>query len=203
MFASPLLRFGFFIFLLAGCSHAKNELPVFSQNLECSREELPLFIQPTRDIEDGNGLEIIYCNRRETPSGKKIELSLVFQDERHPSFWKDEVYRIYRGFKYGRHKDIESIRLHFSETGELSTVHLKNVYSGEQRFAEDPVRHFDSVLKSEQLMKEERKPVLFINTWNHMLSEKDLNPELSKKKLDSVELRTGSREELDAFYSGK
>lgn len=111
------------------------------------------------------------------------------------------MYRIYRSFKYGRYKDIETIRLQFSKTGELSTVHLKNVYSGKQKFAEN--YHFDSVLKSEQLMKENQKYILFINTWNHMLSEKDSNPGLSKKKLDSVELRTGSREELDLFYSEK
>ncbi|MDI7208667.1 hypothetical protein QMN03_17515 [Leptospira santarosai] len=201
MFVSRLSRFGLSVFFLVGCSYTKNELPIFSTNLECSRKELPLFIQPIRDIEDGNGLETIYCNRRETPSGKRIELNLVFQDERHPSVWKDKIYRFYRGFKYGRYKDIETIRLQFSKTEELSTIHLKNVYSGKQKFAEDPVYHFDSVLKPEQLMKENQKNILFINTWNHILSEKDFNPELSKKKLDSVELRTGTREELDLFYS--
>ncbi len=203
MFANRLLRFGFSVFFSIGCSYAKNRLPTFSPNLECSQKELPLFIQPIRDIENGNRLEIIYCSRRETPFGKRIELNLVFQDERHPSVWKDRIYRIYRSFKYGRHKDIETIRLQFSKSGELSTVHLKNVYSGKQKFAEDPVYHFDSVLKSEQLMKKNQKNVLFINTWNHMFSEKDSNPELPKKQLDSVELRTGSREELDLFYSEK
>ncbi len=203
MFANRLLRFGFSVFFSIGCSYAKNRLPTFSPNLECSQKELPLFIQPIRDIENGNRLEIIYCSRRETPFGKRIELNLVFQDERHPSVWKNRIYRIYRSFKYGRHKDIETIRLQFSKSGELSTVHLKNVYSGKQKFAEDPVYHFDSVLKSEQLMRENQKNVLFINTWNHMFSEKDSNPELPKKQLDSVELRTGSREELDLFYSEK
>ncbi|WP_061223866.1 surface adhesion protein Lsa23 [Leptospira weilii] len=203
MFANRLLRFGFSVFFSIGCSYTKNQLPTFSPNLECSQKELPLFIQPIRDIENGNRLEIIYCSRRETYFGKRIELNLVFQDERHPSVWKDRIYRIYRSFKYGRYKDIETIRLQFSKSGELSTVHLKNVYSGKQKFAEDPVYHFDSVLKSEQLMKENQKNILFINTWNHMLSEKDSNPELPKKQLDSVELRTGSREELDLFYSEK
>ncbi|PJZ31637.1 surface adhesion protein Lsa23 [Leptospira kmetyi] len=203
MFDSKLIRFGFTILLLTGCSPAKKELPRFSSELECSNEEIPIWIQPSDDVKDGNDLEIIYCNKRETPNGKRIELSLVFRDERHPSFWKDAVYRIYRGFKYGRHKDIESLRLQFSNTGELSTVHLKNVYSGDQKFSQDPVQHFDSVLKADAFSKEEKKPILYINTWNHMFSEKDQNPELSKKKFNNVELRTGSREELDAFYSGK
>ncbi|RHX80191.1 surface adhesion protein Lsa23 [Leptospira yasudae] len=207
MFVRYILPFGIRILLITvtgtACSGPKNELPTFSPNLECSEKEIPLLIQPEHDIEDGNRLEVVYCNQRETPSGKRIELSLVFQDERHPAKWKDVLYRIYRGFKYGRNKDIESFRLQFSKTGELSTVHLKNVYSGEQRFNEDPVQHFDSVLKAEQLRKEEGKPVLFINTWNHMFSEKDQNPELAKKKLQGIELRTGSREELDAFYQGK
>ncbi|EMO63871.1 hypothetical protein LEP1GSC133_2001 [Leptospira borgpetersenii serovar Pomona str. 200901868] len=201
MFSNRLLRFGFSFFFSVGCSYVKNELPTFSPNVECSQKDLPLFIQPALDIENGNRLEIIYCSRRETPSGKRIELNLVFQDEQHPSPWKDTMYRIYRSFKYGRYKDIETIRLQFSKTGELSTIHLKNVYSGKQKFAEN--YHFDSVLKLEQLMKENQKYILFINTWNHMLSEKDSNPGLSKKKLDSVELRTGSREELDLFYSEK
>lgn len=52
-------------------------------------------------------------------------------------------------------------------------------------------------------MRDEGKPVLFINTWNHMLSETNMNPELSEKKLNSIELRTGSREKLDSFYLEK
>lgn len=213
MFDSKLIRFRFSIlpfvlFVLSvlstatNCGGAKNELPTFSPNLECSQDEIPLWIQPADDIKDGNDLEIIYCNKRETPNGNRIELSLVFRDERHPSFWKDAVYRIYRGFKYGRHKDIESLRLQFSKTGELSTVHLKNVYSSDQKFSADPVEHFDSVLTADRLAKEEKKPVLYINTWNHMFSEKDQNPELLKKKLNNVELRTGTREQLDSFYGG-
>ncbi len=203
MFASAIFFYGFLIFLLSGCSPIKKELPYFSSNLECSKEEIPLFIQPAQDVETGNRLEIIYCSKMETLLGKRIELSLVFQDERHPSIWKDKIYRIYRGFKYGRHKDIETLLLEFSKKGELLNIHLKNVYSGEQRFTADPVHHFDSVLKSEQIMKEEGKPVLFINTWNHMFSETNMNPELSEKKLNSVELRTGSREKLDSFYLEK
>ncbi|EMN69802.1 hypothetical protein LEP1GSC100_4424 [Leptospira interrogans serovar Bataviae str. UI 08561] len=203
MSTSTISFYGFLIFLLSGCSPIKEELPYFSPNLECSKEEIPLFIQPAQDVETGNRLEMIYCSKTETILEKKIELSLVFQDERHPSIWKDKVYRIYRGFKYGRHKDIETLLLEFSKKGELLNIHLKNVYSGEQRFAADPVHHFDSILKSEQIMRDEGKPVLFINTWNHMFSETNMNPELSEKKLNSIELRTGSREKLDSFYLEK
>ncbi|EMN48546.1 hypothetical protein LEP1GSC088_1603 [Leptospira interrogans str. L1207] len=33
--------------------------------------------------------------------------------------------------------------------------------------------------------------------------KRTMNPELSEKKLNSIELRTGSREKLDSFYLEK
>ncbi|AOP34455.1 hypothetical protein A0128_11710 [Leptospira tipperaryensis] len=203
MFFQQILRFTFILFWIFNCSIGKNELPSFAGTPECKLEELPIFVQPENDIVDGNPLEVVYCSARETPSGKRIELSLVFQDERHPALWKDFVYRIYRKFRYGRSKDIESLRLQFSQTGEWTAIHLKNVYAGEQVFASDPVEHFDSILKPGSVELEEKRPVLYVNTWNHMFSEKNRNPSLSPKKLKNYEIRFGTREDLDGFYGGK
>lgn len=203
MFSIRFFRIAIWIFLITNCSFSKNELPIFSDRVKCSEEELPIFVQPASDVADGNGLEASYCSSRKMDSGKRIELSLVFQDERHPSFWKDPIYRIYRSFKYGRVKDIESLRLQFLESGELSTIHLKNVYAGDQIFASDPVEHYDAVLKPDQIVREQKRPVLYVNTWNHMFKERDSNPQLPKKTWTRYTIHSGSRDELDAFYSSK
>ncbi|TGM57835.1 surface adhesion protein Lsa23 [Leptospira adleri] len=203
MFSRKILIFSFFLFWIAGCKIGKSELPDFTGNPECKSEELPIFVQPENDIDDGNSLEVVYCSARETPSGKRIELSLVFQDERHPSPWKDFVYRIYRKFRYGRSKDIESLRVQFSEKGEWSAIHLKNVYSGDQTFDADPVSHLDSILKPDLMKLENKRPILYVNTWNHMFSETDRNPGLPKKTWSDFEIRFGTREDLDGFYGGK
>ncbi|MBM9500570.1 hypothetical protein JWG44_09960 [Leptospira sp. 201903071] len=198
-----ILIFAFSLFWISSCSIGKNELPNFAGKPECRSEELPIFVQPENDIADGNPLEVVYCSARETQSGKRIELSLVFRDERHPSPWKDFIYRIYRKFRYGRSKDIESLRIQLSQSGEWNAIHLKNVYGGDQVFNSDPVEHFDSILKPGPVTLEGKRPILFVNTWNHMFSEKDSNPSLSKKKVADYEIRFGTREALDGFYGGK
>ncbi|MBM9577924.1 hypothetical protein JWG45_12275 [Leptospira sp. 201903070] len=198
-----ILNFFFFLFWISNCSVGKNELPDLGGNPECKSEELPIFVQPRKDIDDGNSLEVVYCSARETSSGKRIELSLVFRDERHPSPWKDFIYRIYRKFRYGRSKDIESLRVQFSQKGEWSAIHLKNVYSGDQTFDTDPVKHLDSILKPDLMKLEKKRPILYVNTWNHMFSETDQNPTLEKKTLSDFEIRFGAREALDNFYDPK
>lgn len=72
MSTSTISFYGFLIFLLSGCSPIKEKLPYFSPNLECSKEEIPLFIQPAQDVETGNRLEMIYCSKTETISEKKL-----------------------------------------------------------------------------------------------------------------------------------
>ncbi|MDV6235191.1 hypothetical protein CH379_006065 [Leptospira ellisii] len=203
MFQRSPIVFVLFYAAIFSCSVSKNELPVFDGASECSREELPVFVQPVSDIRDGNGLEAAYCSSRDVDRERRIELSLVFQDERHPSSWKDFLYRIYRKFRYGRNKDVETLRLQISSSGNLSKVHLKNVYSGTQKFASDPVEHYDAVLGPERLKSEGKRPVLYVNTWNHMFGETDHNPELEKQTLSEYELRYGTRDDLDGFYSGK
>ncbi|TGK23660.1 surface adhesion protein Lsa23 [Leptospira stimsonii] len=203
MFFRRILILALFLFWISNCEIGKNDLPHFTGNPECSLEELPVFVQPANDIEDGNSLEAVYCSARETSSGKRIELSLVFRDERHPSAWKDFVYRIYRKFRYGRSKDIESLRIQFSKTGEWSAIHLKNVYGGDQSFDADPVKHLDSILKPDLMKHDQKRPILYVNTWNHMFAETDKNPNLEKKILTEFEIRFGTREDLDGFYGGK
>ncbi|PNV75756.1 surface adhesion protein Lsa23 [Leptospira inadai] len=169
----------------------------------CNGENLPVLIQPEKDILAGNGLLTTYCKSEITPSGVELRITYVFQDEIHPNLMKDFFYRIYRRFKYGRTADIESIRVKLNPEGNLSEIDLTNVYSSDQIFLQDPVEHYDSILKPTQMEFRNLRPVLFVNTWNHMFGEKDTNPDLPKMEILGGELRYGSRELLESYFKGR
>ncbi|TGL61589.1 surface adhesion protein Lsa23 [Leptospira sarikeiensis] len=192
------LFFSIFIFYL-GCTSPP--LPVFpSKEGICPKADLILLSQPEIDIQTGNGLVGIYCKADITPAGFEWEISLVFQDEIHPSGWKDFFYRIYRRFRYGRTYDIESFLVRLEPDAKTFQLDLRNVYSGEQIFEEDPVVHKDKILSSSSLESRNSFPVLYINTWNHMFGEKDNNPKLTKQEIQISEFRFGSRSQLDGYF---
>ncbi|PJZ68505.1 hypothetical protein CH373_09430 [Leptospira perolatii] len=185
--------------VLLGCSNPG--LPTFhNQTLPCSKSNLPILEQPERDIVTGNGLVACYCVSSSISQGTSLELSFVFQDEVHPSVWKDKFYRIYRRIVYGRTYDIESFHLIFGNDRKLRLADLKDVYSKGQFYLEDPVEHYDSVLNSQEIEIRNGRPVFYINTWNHLFSEKDANPNLAKREWVEYELRKGSRENLDNYF---
>lgn len=184
-----------------GCT--ETSLPVFPVSEgACQSNNLPVLIQPEEDIRSGNDLLATYCKAEITPQGLEMKISYVFRDELHPSIWKDRIYRMYRKFKYGRTMDIESVLVRWKANGDLEEIDLKNVYSGDQVFRSDPVRHYDSVLKPAKMEFRNLRPVLFVNTWNHMFGEKDTNPQLPKMEILDTELKYGSRESLDGYFRG-
>lgn len=186
-------------FLYLGCTSPP--LPVFPTTEGiCPKSDLFVLSQPEIDVQTGNDLVGIYCKANITPIGFEWEVSLVFRDEIHPSTWKDFFYRIYRRIRYGRTYDIESFLVRLEPDGKTFQLDLKNVYSGDQIFQEDPVVHKDKILSSSLLENRNSLPILYVNTWNHMFGEKDNNPELSKQEIQISEFRFGSRTQLDGYF---
>ncbi len=190
-----------FIFLF-GCESPP--LPIFAGEggIICPKTSLLLLQQPETDIHSGNELIATYCTSAITPSGSELKISLVFKDEIHPNPWKDFFYRIYRRIRYGRTYDIESILLKMEPDGKLFQLDLNHVYSQNQKFQQDPVEHFDTTLGPSDLENKSLVPVLYVNTWNHMFGEKDNNPELPKQEIPLIEVRFGSRQQLDSYFGG-
>ena len=89
-------------------------------------------------------------------------------------------------------------------------------YSGEQKWNEKVPHHGEATVDLEKFEKKDgTDPIIWVNTWNHLLGDKNNNPELEityqrPMKAGSVEtkesrdfvVRLGSRAEVDARFKG-
>jgi hypothetical protein len=139
----------------------------------------PVFVLP--DCDRQNGIEKVYFKQQSGTTDEVIEVTVVFKDEDQPFFLFDGVYDLFRCFRYHRKKDIETFYLHAASSDHsLMAIDFGDAYSGGQKFNKGLVTHFHRVIRKEQLEMQEGRPVVYINTWNHLFSEKDNNPERPK-----------------------
>jgi hypothetical protein len=88
--------------------------------------------------------------------------------------------------------------MHTSNSDEhLTGIDFGDAYSDGQKFKKGLVRHFHRLVDSDQLELQGRRPVIYINTWNHLFSEKDNNPELPKLKYSIYPGYTGARSDAE------
>lgn len=138
------------------------------------------------------------------------EWTFLFLDEDRPNMCEDCIYDSIRAPLFGRSSDIESVVI----VGE--GVEFPGTHSGDQVWKSKVPEHGNATV---QLSKFEKKddtdPVIWSNTWNHLLGEKNNNPDMeityqrpmkpggvwSKETKDFV-IRLGSRAEVDARYKG-
>jgi len=102
------------------------------------------------------------------------EISIVFSREVHPLSIGNLLSTIYRKVVFRRKEDIETFMI--KQMGDKLFVSFPNTYSGNQVL--------DSILpyhrsKTFELAKNS-KIAIYINTWNHLMSIKDSNPNLPK-----------------------
>jgi hypothetical protein len=156
----------------------------------------PIFCIPACDTK--NPLEQVYYFFKPGNGERVLELSLVFKDEDQPFFLADWAYDLFRRFKYHRKKDIETLYLHFDAvSGLLKSIDFGDAYSGDQKFSKAIVKHFRSILLAAQIKQQQGRPLLFINTWNHLLAEYDTNPALSKTTYADYLCVEGSRQDAE------
>ena len=103
-------------------------------------------------------------------------VTLVFEDENlreHGVF--DFIYRIYRFFKYGRTVDIETFEI---QDGEFD---FRKIYSGDHTLFKDSI-HETKKVAIKYYFQDTNHPVVFVNTSNHALAEKDNNHDFWKRE---------------------
>jgi len=165
------------------------------------RTKLPLFVIPQADIDAGNGIQAAFVKIR---SSKEWDLTVIFHDEDHPSFIIDFLYDQFRARgKYHRQADVETMKLFFDDQGNLAEIDFTNVYSKEQLFYEKDIVHYDARISADKFSRDSKsdRPVIYINTWNHMFSEKNNNPERTDLiTIGDYPLYSGSREDVEGFY---
>lgn len=158
---------------------------------------LPIFSQPSFDSQ--NGIVEVFCE--ESVDASKISVTVVFKDEDHPCWLADIPYDIYRFFRYGRIFDIETFYLCLNADGSLQGIEFPGVYAGDHRFEDTKDLHGSAYITADEILFLEQRPVVYVNTWNHMFGPKpsfDLNAETL---LFEYPLSPGGRDAAEVKYS--
>lgn len=199
--------------VLAGCAHMP-EFAAVAQTRDPApgslespdpTDLLPILVMSQKDIDEGNGVEAIFITRSEEPA--RIDVTIVFKDEDHPNALADVLYDRYRVFKYGRKADLASFIIHFDKvTGELINFTFHGSYGGDQPFATSKTKKLDAVIPADSLVIDctTLRPVLFVSTWDHLLSEIDPNTELTDRvQVDGYPIYYGTREDVERIFKIK
>jgi len=160
---------------------------------------------PAVDIEGRNNLQTIYYAEYENGT----EITLLFKDEDRPNALLDGVYDTIRKPLFGRKSDIETIFII------KDSVEFPGTYAGKQEWNEKIPKHEEATVELSKFEKKEKDPVLWINTWNHLIGESNNNTSeeivysrpLAANSTESSSTtdyvaRKGSREEVDGMFKG-
>jgi hypothetical protein len=202
-----------------------DELPALSaEEIRALRDRgcLPAVAGPSADFDGHNQLRTVYAALYENGA----ELTLLFRDEDRPSGCEDCLYDAVRRPLFGRTSDVESVLI----IGE--DVVFPGTYSAGQRWDEKAPSHNEATIPRDRFEKDGEGGssggsgpadfVLWINTWNHLMGEKNNNPGVpvtvqraaapaGEEDADRASLaaggtgfavRRGSREEVDARFRG-
>ncbi|MCX8058293.1 MAG: hypothetical protein N3A58_02630 [Spirochaetes bacterium] len=166
----------------------------------------PIIIYP--EIDSKNSLLFIsFSEINIDKKNKIIEYSLVFKDEDHPSFLIDIIYDFFRSFKYKRIVDIESFYIRYLYLEELKQkrwipveINFPNTFSNNQNYFTKNIKHYSEKLPASQFYKINDRIVIFVNTWNHLLSNNDNNVKLNKIIFQNYQLYQFSRINLEKYF---
>lgn len=168
-------------------------------NFSIAQEQitLPIFSIPVFDQE--NGLIEVFHEVEEYKT--RISVTVVFKDEDHPWCLVDNLYDAYRYFKYGRVEDIETFYLLLNDDGSIKGVEFPGVFSGSHKFEDTKDLHGSAVFESGEISFIYGRPIIYVNTWNHMFG---INPSFDTTEeimLYRYPHSTGSREDAEKKYS--
>jgi hypothetical protein len=160
---------------------------------------LPIFVVPEKDLAGGNGILAVFVAVR--PG--EAEITVVFADEDHPSAPADGIYDSYRRRKWGRIEDVETFVYEYAEgtptAGPPRAIRFGSTYSREQRFDVALAEHFGETVAIDRFERDGDRPLLHVNTWNHLFAERSTNPGLACRRVADYEVRRGSRADAEAW----
>lgn len=191
------------------CSAPLEELPhATNEEINQLRERghVPCIAGPSIDLEGKNQLQTLYVAHYENGT----EFTLLFLDEDRPNACEDCCYDYIRRPLFGRFSDIES----FFIIGDKAE--FPGTYSADQNWtAKVPAHNETTVELSDFSKQDDSDPIIWVNTWNHLLGEKNNNTdkEITYQRpqtaggMESLEnkdfvIRKGSRREVDARFKG-
>ena len=193
----------------ACCSQSADDLDhATEEDIKRLRDKghLPCLAGPAIDFDGENQCQTIYVAEYENGT----ELTFLFLDEDRPNMCEDCLYDHIRRPLFGRWSDIESVVI----IGDK--VEFPGTHSGEQKWnAKVPEHGEASIELSTFEKKDDTDPIIWVNTWNHLLGEKNNNEGMEityqrPMKAGSTEtlqnrdfvIRKGSRAEVDLRFKG-
>lgn len=158
---------------------------------------IPILIQPTIDLPRNNFESAYYVASETADRGQLVELTLVFRNETNPNRILDFIYTPFRRLKYGRYADIETLSIKLDQNKQLEWIDFsykgKGTYSGNQRYDTATPRHISKKIIAEKFLFKNDRPVIYINTWNHLFAEVNTNKELELTEWTDYPLVKGDR----------
>ncbi len=125
--------------------------------------------------------------------GSSVEVTIIFKDEDHPNPFLDPLYDLYRLAKWGRIEDIETFYI------TATSVVFPDDYASVTSFSQTEGLHTHAEIPIGNFQVQDGKILVYVNTWNHMFSNKPL-PNLEYVKVE-FRARIGTREDAERIYS--
>lgn len=146
---------------------------IFDTDVSSNERIIPVIYQPRIDV-----LKNFLREVRLKDENGGIKVTLVYNDEHLMKHWiVDKPYRIYRFFRYGRTRDVESFKI--KHDGKNAThFNFEKIYSGNNVLYRDSI-HEDQPPAPDRAVKHwhvaKNDPIVFVNTANHAMAEFDTN----------------------------
>lgn len=149
------------------------------------------------------------------------ELHVVTADEDHPLPIVDQLYDAQRWFGlverssrfpfvrrargrggYRRVADVETVGVELDPTwpGSPAAIRFPGTYSGDQRWDVLLARHHSAEIPWDQFDLEDGRPVLYVNTWNHLFSNDPNNGCLDHRLVADYPVYQGSRADVQRHF---
>jgi hypothetical protein len=156
-----------------------------AQITEQSDELIPVIYQPSVDALK-NFVREVHCAKGPlNPDGSyTVEVSILFNNERlRQHGFLNSIYEAFRRLRYGRVMDLESFKILVGKDVASDRFVFEGIYSNDEQMNADSI-HGDTAPAPERSIKyyflDRNHPVVFVNTSNHAMAERDTNLRLWK-----------------------
>ncbi|KAA3611814.1 MAG: hypothetical protein DWQ01_06935 [Planctomycetota bacterium] len=207
------------LLILPACPQPDFERDAQPPGSEELRLVLPVFRVP--ELDSANPLLAVFIDMSRPG---EAELNVIFSDEDHIWEVTDLIYDgnrwwgwfdldeqwpffIWEPYDPGlqRIADVESIRYEFpnaSASGPIDAerIQFPGTYSKNQTWNVPIAFHYSSIFDAAEFEQVQGRPVVYVNTWNHMFAPHQNNPNLPWTEIADYPIYKGTREELEALY---
>lgn len=180
---------------------------------------LPIFRVP--QVDGFNPLLALFVDARDPAA---VELNVVFADEDHPLPLIDKLYDGDRWWGWFRlNEDWPYVQFRFQDEGGRRVADVERIlmklrpalpdgtsaplalsfpgtYAGGQTWLVPVALHHSAELPIGRFERSAGRPVIYVNTWNHLFGERNLNPDWPYVEYREYPVYSGSRRELERLY---